>query len=123
ILKAGKQALVMVPEINLTPQTLTRFQQRFNCPIASIHSGLSDKERLQSWADARSGIARIIIGSRSAIFTPLASPGIIILDEEHDPSFKQQDGFRYSARDVAVMRANREQIPVILGSATPSLET
>lgn len=123
ILKAGKQALVLVPEINLTPQTLTRFQQRFNCPIASIHSGLSDKERLQSWADARSGIARIIIGTRSAIFTPLASPGIIILDEEHDPSFKQQDGFRYSARDVAVMRANREQIPVILGSATPSLET
>jgi len=123
ILKAGKQALVLVPEINLTPQTLTRFQRRFNCPVAPIHSGLSDRERLQSWADARSGIARIIIGTRSAIFTPLANPGIIILDEEHDPSFKQQDGFRYSARDVAVMRANREQIPVILGSATPSLET
>lgn len=123
VLARGRQALVLVPEINLTPQTLGRFQRRFNCAIAALHSGMNDKARLQSWADARSGAARIVIGTRSAIFTPLAQPGMIILDEEHDPSFKQQDGFRYSARDVAVMRARRENTPVILGSATPALES
>lgn len=119
----GLQALVLVPEINLTPQTLQRFQNRFNCNIVALHSALTDRERLRNWASARNGDADIIIGTRSAIFTPLCRPGIIILDEEHDPSFKQQDGFRYSARDVAVMRASRESIPVILGSATPSLES
>lgn len=123
VLALGKQALVLVPEISLTPQTLARFRRRFPCEIAVMHSGLTDRERLQSWADARCGKAPIVIGTRSAIFTPLANPGIIILDEEHDPSFKQQEGFRYSARDVAVMRAHRENIPVILGSATPSLES
>ena len=123
VLASGHQALVLVPEINLTPQTLARFRRRFLCNIAVVHSGLTDRERLQAWADARHGRAGIVIGTRSAIFTPLARPGIIILDEEHDPSFKQQDGFRYSARDLAVMRASRANIPVILGSATPALES
>lgn len=122
-LKKGKQALVLVPEIGLTPQTLERFQRRFNLPIVALHSGLNDRERLDAWLQARAGIARIIIGTRSALFTPLKAPGIIIIDEEHDGSFKQQDGFRYSARDLAAMRAHRLGIPLILGSATPSLET
>lgn len=122
-LKKGKQALVLVPEIGLTPQTLQRFQRRFNLPIVALHSGLNDRERLDAWLQARAGIARIIIGTRSALFTPLKAPGIIIIDEEHDSSFKQQDGFRYSARDLAAMRAHRLGIPLILGSATPSLET
>lgn len=122
-LKRGKQALVLVPEIGLTPQTLQRFQRRFNLPIVALHSGLNDRERLDAWLQARAGIARIIIGTRSALFTPLKEPGIIIIDEEHDGSFKQQDGFRYSARDLAAMRAHRLGIPLILGSATPSLET
>jgi primosomal protein N' (replication factor Y) (superfamily II helicase) len=123
IITAGKQALVLVPEINLTPQTLSRFRNRFDANIVSLHSGLTDRERLENWASARRGDADIVIGTRSAIFTPLARPGILILDEEHDTSFKQQDGFRYSARDVAVLRASKEQIPILLGSATPSLES
>ncbi|MBV1930200.1 MAG: primosomal protein N' [Porticoccaceae bacterium] len=123
ILNEGRQALVLIPEISLTPQTLQRFKSRFNCPIAVIHSGLSDGERLSAWSSAANGSAGIVIGTRSAVFTPLLKPGIIIIDEEHDGSFKQQDGFRYSARDVAVMRANREQIPIMLGTATPSLES
>ena len=122
-LRAGEQALVLVPEIGLTPQTVSRFKQRFNLPIVALHSNLSDRQRLDAWLQAREGIARIIIGTRSAIFTPLHKPGILIIDEEHDPSFKQQDGFRYSARDLAVMRARDENIAVVLGSATPSLET
>lgn len=122
-LKQGKQALVLVPEIGLTPQTLQRFQCRFNLPVVALHSRLNDRERLDAWLQARAGIARIIIGTRSALFTPLKEPGIIIIDEEHDGSFKQQDGFRYSARDLAAMRAHRLGIPLILGSATPSLET
>jgi primosomal protein N' (replication factor Y) len=123
VIADGKQALVLVPEIGLTPQTLARFQRRFAQPIVALHSGLNDRERLDAWVKARDGTARIVIGTRSAIFTPLRNPGIIIIDEEHDGSFKQQDGFRYSARDLAVMRANRLQIPLILGSATPALET
>lgn len=123
ILAQGKQALVLVPEIGLTPQTLLRFQRRFTVPIVALHSGLNDRERLEAWLQARAGIARIIIGTRSAIFTPLQNPGIIIIDEEHDNSFKQQEGFRYSARDLAAVRAHRLQIPLLLGSATPSLET
>lgn len=119
----GKQALVLVPEIGLTPQTLSRFLRRFNVPIAALHSGLNDRERLDAWMDAKNGRAKIIIGTRSAIFTPLQNPGMIILDEEHDLSFKQQEGFRYSARDLAVVRAHKLNIPLILGSATPSLET
>ncbi len=123
VLADGKQALVLIPEIGLTPQTLGRFQRRFNVPIAALHSGLNDKERLQAWLQASHGYARIIIGTRSAIFTPMTAPGIIIVDEEHDTSFKQQDGFRYSARDLAAVRANHHQIPLILGTATPALET
>jgi len=123
VIKRGKQALVLVPEISLTPQTVARFRRRFTVPIAIFHSRLTDKERLTSWLMAQQGQAKIIIGTRSAIFTPLVSPGIIILDEEHDLSFKQQSGLRYSARDLALVRAKLENISVILGSATPSLES
>ena len=123
VISQGKQALILVPEIGLTPQTLQRFQQRFNVPIVFLHSALNDKERLEGWLKAQSGQAAIIIGTRSAIFTPMIAPGIIIVDEEHDSSFKQQDTFRYSARDLAVVRAHLEKIPLVLGSATPSLET
>ncbi|MGB0466404.1 MAG: primosomal protein N' [Pontibacterium sp.] len=122
-LQTGKQALILIPEIGLTPQTVTRFKSRFRLPVVVLHSNLSDRQRLDAWLQAREGIARIVIGTRSAIFTPLKHPGIIIVDEEHDASFKQQDGYRYSARDLAIARARREQIPVVLGSATPSLET
>jgi primosomal protein N' (replication factor Y) len=123
VLQQGQQALVLVPEIGLTPQTIARFQKRFAVEVAALHSGLNDRERLDAWLQARSGKARILIGTRSAIFTPMPKLGIIIIDEEHDGSFKQQDGFRYSARDLAVVRANHVQIPLILGSATASLET
>ncbi len=105
IIRYGRQALVLVPEISLTPQTLERFKTRFNCPVAVLHSGLTDRERVLAWDAARTGTAPIVLGTRSAIFTPLASPGILIVDEEHDGSFKQQEGFRYSARDLAVVRA------------------
>ncbi|MGB0449255.1 MAG: replication restart helicase PriA, partial [Porticoccaceae bacterium] len=107
----------------LTPQTEKRFRDRFNVPLVTLHSGLTDKARLEAWAQAKSGDAQIILGTRSAIFTPLKDPGLIILDEEHDQSYKQQEGFRYSARDLAVIRAKQENIPIILGSATPSLES
>lgn len=123
VLAQGRQALVLVPEISLTPQTVSRFQRRFRVPIAVMHSGLGQGERLDAWLAARSGEAGIVIGTRSALFTPLANPGVIIIDEEHDSSFKQQKGFRYHARDLAVLRARRLGIPIILGSATPSLES
>ncbi len=123
VLEQGQQALVLVPEIGLTPQTIARFQQRFAVPIVAMHSGLNDRERLDAWLHAKSGKARVLIGTRSAIFTPMPKLGIIIIDEEHDGSFKQQDGFRYSARDLAVVRASRLQIPLLLGTATASLET
>jgi len=122
-LARGKQALVLVPEISLTPQTVNRFQRRFNVPIAVMHSGLGQRERLDAWLAARNGEARIVIGTRSALFTPMAELGVIIIDEEHDNSFKQQKGFRYHARDLAVLRARQLDIPIILGSATPSLES
>ncbi|NIB39351.1 primosomal protein N' [Pseudomaricurvus alkylphenolicus] len=122
-LEQGKQALVLIPEIGLTPQTLSRFRRRFHRPMAVMHSGLSDSERKQAWLLAANGQADIIIGTRSAIFTPLPKAGIVILDEEHDSSFKQQDGFRYSARDLAAVRCHRLGIPLVLGSATPSLES
>ena len=122
-LRYERQALVLIPEISLTPQTEKRFRDRFHVPIVTLHSGLTDKQRLNAWMQARSGQAKIILGTRSAIFTPLKAPGLIILDEEHDPSYKQQEGFRYSARDLAVIRAQQEHIPIILGSATPSLES
>ena len=123
VLARGEQALVLVPEIGLTPQTVARFKRRFRCPVAVLHSGLADGERFATWRRASRGEVGIVIGTRSALFTPLARPGIIIVDEEHDSSFKQQEGFRYSARDLAVLRSQRENIPVLLGSATPSLET
>ncbi|GAB6262724.1 primosomal protein N' [Photobacterium sp. R1] len=123
VLAAGKQALVLVPEIGLTPQTINRFQRRFNVPLYTIHSGLNDTERLSAWLAGRDNQAGIIIGTRSALFTPFASLGIIIVDEEHDASYKQQDSLRYHARDMAVLRANKENIPIVLGSATPALET
>ena len=123
VLAMRKQALLLVPEIGLTPQLLARFTGRFPVGMAVLHSGLSDSERLQSWRNAASGEARLIIGTRSAIFAPLPQPGIIVVDEEHDSSYKQQDGFRYSARDIAIMRARSLNIPVVLGSATPSLES
>ncbi|PXX98218.1 primosomal protein N' [Halomonas sp. LBP4] len=119
----GRQALVLVPEIGLTPQTLARFRQRFRVPVVALHSGLTDNERLDAWEAAASGRAPIVIGTRSALFTPLARPGAIIVDEEHDGSFKQQDGLRYHARDLAVARAHHHGIPLLLGSATPSLES
>ncbi|GAB5413998.1 MAG: primosomal protein N' [Congregibacter sp.] len=122
-LERGQQALVLIPEIGLTPQTLARFEARFARQIAVLHSGLGDAQRLAAWQAAQSGSADIVIGTRSAIFTPLANLGLLIVDEEHDSSYKQQDGFRYSARDVAVKRAQLERCPVLLGSATPSLES
>ena len=122
-LARDRQALVLIPEIGLTPQTLARFRDRFQAEIAVLHSGLSDRQRYRAWEAARSGAAHIVIGTRSAVFTSLARPGLIVVDEEHDASYKQQDGFRYSARDVAVKRAQLENCPVVLGSATPSLES
>lgn len=123
VLQQGKQALVLVPEIGLTPQMIARFKQRFAEPLAILHSGLTNRQRLDAWLQAKEGQARIVIGTRSAIFTPLLNPGIIIIDEEHDLSFKQQEGFRYSARDLAIIRSKLENIPIVLGSATPSLES
>ncbi|SDT01665.1 replication restart DNA helicase PriA [Halopseudomonas xinjiangensis] len=122
-LRQHKQALVLIPEIGLTPQTLERFRKRFSVPVVILHSGLNDRERLDAWIAARDGEAGVIIGTRSAIFTPLARPGLIIVDEEHDLSYKQQEGLRYNARDLAVYRGHLEQTGVLLGSATPSLES
>ena len=119
----GGQALVLVPEIALTPQLVDRFRRRFNAGIAVLHSGLAGTERRAAWRAAYGGQARIVIGTRSAVFTALPRLVLIVVDEEHDASYKQQEGFRYSARDLAVWRAQRAQVPIILGSATPSLET
>lgn len=123
VLERGDQALVLVPEISLTPQLLTRFRHRLGARLAVLHSGLAEGERLAGWEAARSGEAQVVIGTRSAVFTPLPRPGLIVVDEEHDPSFKQQEGFRYHARDLALVRGDREQVPVVLGSATPSMES
>ena len=117
------QALVLVPEIGLTPQLVDRFRRRLKVPMTVLHSGLTDRERLDAWRLARNGTASVVIGTRSAVFAPLPDPGVIIVDEEHDSSYKQQDGFRYHARDLAVRRGQKAHIPVILGSATPSLES
>ncbi|MEL7185322.1 MAG: primosomal protein N' [Pseudomonadota bacterium] len=122
VIAAGRQVLVLVPEIGLTPQLTNRLRERLGIEPALLHSGLTDNARLAAWRAARSGAARLIVGTRSAIFTPLANPGLIIVDEEHDQSFKQQEGLRYSARDLAIARAKHLDIPVILGSATPTLE-
>ncbi len=122
VLDQGGQVLVLVPEIALTPQTLQRFQQRYG-GVGMLHSNLSDHERLQTWLKAAAGKLRVIVGTRSAIFTPFRKLGLIVVDEEHDSSYKQQDGLRYSARDLAAKRAQQLNLPVVLGSATPSLES
>ena len=119
----GGQALVLVPEIALTPQLVERFRKRFSTGVAVVHSGLTDGERRDAWRAAHGGSARIVIGTRSAVFTSMPKLALIVVDEEHDASYKQHEGFRYSARDLAVMRARGAGVPVILGSATPSLET
>jgi len=124
VLQRGEQVLLLVPEINLTPQLENYFLSRFpDTELVSLHSGLGDGERMHKWLRAQSGQARIVLGTRLAVFTPLPYLGLILVDEEHDSSFKQQDFLRYSARDVAIFRANQRAVPIVLGSATPSLES
>ena len=124
VLDAGRQALVLVPEINLTPQLEARFAERFpDRRIVSLHSGLTPAQRLAHWLQTLTGTADLVLGTRMAVFAPLPRLGLIIVDEEHDASYKQQDGARYSARDLAVLRGRLERVPVVLGSATPSLES
>ncbi|QSA99182.1 primosomal protein N' [Methylococcus sp. EFPC2] len=123
VLARGEQALILLPEISLTPQLEAGFRTRFAERVVVFHSGLSESERLRAWLAMQRGVASVMLGTRSAVFTPLRRPGLIVLDEEHDTSFKQQEGFRFSARDLAVVRARRLNIPVLLGSATPCLES
>jgi primosomal protein N' (replication factor Y) len=123
VLERGQQILLLLPEITLTPQLEERFRKRFAVPISISHSKLTDNQRQAAWLQIQSGQSSILLGTRSALFTPLKNPGLIILDEEHDSSFKQQEGFRFSARDVAIVRAKMLNIPIVLGSATPALET
>jgi primosomal protein N' (replication factor Y) len=123
VLASGRQVLVLVPEIGLTPQLVERFLRRLGVPVAVLHSGLTDTQRFAAWSAAAGGKAPLVLGTRSAVFTPLPRLGLIVVDEEHDASYKQQEGFRYSARDLAVLRAAREKVPIVLGSATPSLES
>lgn len=123
MLKAGKQVLILIPEIGLTGQFVERFKQRLDTSIVVLNSAVSDGDRKQGWLLAKHGLGRIIIGTRSAVFTPLPEAGLIIIDEEHDSSYKQQDGLRYHARQVALIRAQKMGIPVLMGSATPSLES
>ena len=118
-----KQILVLVPEIGLTPQLTQRFLQRLKAPIVVLHSAMNDKQRYAAWHAAANNQAQLVIGTRSAIFTPMPDLGLVIIDEEHDGSYKQQDGFRYNARDLAILRAKNNDIPIVLGSATPSLES
>lgn len=122
-LRRGGQAMVLLPEISLTPQLEQRFLEHFSVPVAVFHSRLRDTERLAAWLRFQSGRSSILLGTRSAVFVPMNRPGLIIIDEEHDASFKQQENFRFSARDVAIRKAQSLGIPVILGSATPSLES
>ena len=124
MLQHSGQVLLLVPEINLTPQLENYFRSRFpDAELVSLHSGLADGERTQNWLRAQCGSAHIVLGTRLAVFTPLPQLALIIVDEEHDASFKQQEGLRYSARDVAIFRANQRGVPIVLGSATPSLES
>ncbi len=122
-LARGKQALVLVPEIGLTPQALARFRARLGVPVHALHSGLNDGERAAAWLAAMRGQARVIVGTRSAVFVPLPEAGLVVVDEEHDGSYKQFDGIRYHARDFAIVRARALGVPIVLGSATPSLES
>ncbi|MDH5378645.1 MAG: primosomal protein N', partial [Gammaproteobacteria bacterium] len=123
VIEQGKQALLLAPEIGLTPQLFLRVQQRFENHLGVMHSNMSAGDRKRLWQRILEGDVNILVGTRSAVFAPLPKLGLIVIDEEHDLSYKQQDGFRYSARDIALMRAQGENIPVILGSATPSLES
>lgn len=123
VLKQGRQALLLVPEIGLTPQLSERFRERLGYPVLRVHSSLSDRERAQVFERCRAIEPLVLVGTRSAVFAPFADLGLIVVDEEHDASYKQQEGFRYHARDVALMRAHRLNIPTVLGSATPSFET
>lgn len=122
-LARGRQALVLVPEIGLTPQTLARFRARLGVPVHALHSGLSDGERARTWAACLRGQARVVVGTRSAVFLPLPEAGLVVVDEEHDGSYKQLDGIRYHARDFAIYRASQLGVPIVLGSATPSMES
>jgi primosomal protein N' (replication factor Y) len=122
-LAEGKQTLLLVPEIGLAPQTVRRLRERLGVAVEVLHSNLAEGERARAWLRARNGTARVVLGTRSAVFTPLPHAGLIVVDEEHDPSYKQQEGFRYHARDLALVRARALGVPVVLGSATPSLET
>ncbi|RUL64366.1 primosomal protein N' [Dyella dinghuensis] len=122
-LAQGKQALLLVPEIGLAPQTVRRLRERLGVPVEVLHSNLAEGERARAWLRMRSGEARVVLGTRSAVFTPLPHAGLIIVDEEHDNAYKQQEGFRYHARDLALVRARALNVPVLLGSATPSLES
>src|SRR5690606_37053987 len=122
-LAKGRQALVLVPEIGLTPQLLARFRARLGIAVHVLHSGLSDSERARTWAASLAGRARVVVGTRSAVLLPPPDAGLLVVDEEHDGSLKQLDGIRYHARDFALYRAKALGIPVVLGSATPSLET
>jgi primosomal protein N' (replication factor Y) len=122
-LAAGRQSLLLVPEIGLAPQTVRRLRERLGVPVEVIHSNLAEGERARAWLRARSGEARVVLGTRSAVFTPLPQAGLIVVDEEHDGAYKQQEGFRYHARDLALVRGRTLGVPVLLGSATPSLET
>ncbi len=123
VIKQGKQVIYLVPEIGLTPQLLQRLQTRLGQTVVSSHSALTDLQRYQSWDQFKRGIAQVMIGTRSALFSADSSLGLIIIDEEHDGSFRQQDGVRYHARDVAIKRAQMLNIPIVLGSATPSMES
>lgn len=124
VLRRGGQVLLLVPEINLTPQLEQYFLSRFpDATLVSLHSGLSENERLSNWQQAQTGLAQIVLGTRLSVFAEMPQLAMIIVDEEHDSSFKQQDGLRYSARDVAIFRASQCCVPVVLGSATPSLES
>jgi primosomal protein N' (replication factor Y) (superfamily II helicase) len=122
-LAAGRQTLLLVPEIGLTPQLVARLHERFGAELALLHSALTERERFEAWRRAYRRDAKLVVGTRSAVFAPLPSAGLVIVDEEHDSSYKQQTGFRYSARDLAVVRARRLEVPVVLASATPSLES
>jgi len=123
LLQRGRSALILVPEIALTPQTVGRFAARFGDAVGSYHSGMTEAQRLQTWWGAQSGRLKVLVGTRSALCLPLVDLGLIVVDEEHDSSYKQEERFRYHARDLAVVRAKEEGIPVVLGSATPSIET
>jgi primosomal protein N' (replication factor Y) len=123
VIDSGRQVLVLVPEISLTPQLTGRFRERLGVATAVLHSGLNDRQRLCAWSSTAGSKAPLLIGTRSAVFTPMPQLGLIIVDEEHDSSFKQQEGFRYNARDLALVRAQQASVPVVLGSATPALES